>query len=152
MGIIRTYTRHERTPETHCTPPWVRHVSRFAHTFELFVTAWCIAGYVVSGEVAVQVGCCIDVPSTGTIPTPYSLQTRNPSLMTSHCNVSHRITHHVMARCITRTHEFFTRVLPTVKSRMELVPQKFGSKEVVSQSLHHRFDSRAESNFKLHLR
>ncbi len=84
MGIIRTYTRHACTPETHCTPPWVRYTSRFAHTFELFVTAWCVAGYVVSGEVAVQSGCCTDVHTQGTIPHPSTLQTRNPSLMTSH--------------------------------------------------------------------
>ena len=54
VGIIRTYIRYARDTQTHYATPWVRYTSHFAHTFQLFVTDWCIAGYVLSVGVAVQ--------------------------------------------------------------------------------------------------
>lgn len=151
-GIIRTYRRYAHTPETHYATPWVRYTSHLAHTFQLFVTDWCRAGYVVSGEVAVQHESYTELSSTRTIPIPPYGLTRTPSAMTPHCTTSHRITAHITAQCLTCIHEFFVGVLLKVKSRMELVTEKFGNKKHLAVALDHRFDSRAESNFKIHLR
>ena len=66
----------------------------------------------------------IVISSTRTIPLPPLGQTANPSAMTPHCTTSHRIAARQTALCLTRTHEFFTRVLLKVKSHMELVAEK----------------------------
>jgi len=81
---------------------------------------------VVSGEVAVQgtSNVASKMNLSRTIPLPPYGQTANPSAMTPHCTTSHRIAARQTALCLTRTHEFFTRVLLKVKSRMELVAEK----------------------------
>lgn len=153
-GIIRTYRRYARTPETHYATPWVRYTSHFAHTFQLFATDWCRAGYVDSVRVAVQgtSNVASKMNLGRTIPYPPLGQTAKPSAMTPHCTTSHRITAHCTAQRLTRTHEFFAPVLPSVKSCMELVAKKFGETKPIALPLDHRFESRAESNFKFHLR
>lgn len=59
--------------------------------------------------------------------------------MTSHCAT--------LRTTFPRVHEIFARVLPSVKSRTDLVPQKFGDSKPIALPLDHRFESRAVSNF-----
>ena len=46
---------------------------------------------------------------------------------------------------ITRTRQIFAPVLPSVKSRVDLVPQKFGFAELPAVDLRCRFDGRTDS-------